>query len=85
MFIFLVLHQHCKSRSGELQNITRLSDTFLNKPRGYEFSRFGKYWNSFLHSCVVCTTIYNKSWVLPCSATMETSLAFELPTVSIDA
>ena len=79
---------YCKSRSGTLQNVLwqyhRRSNTFVIKLSGYEFSRFEKYWSSFLHSCVLCTTIYNKSWVLPCSASVETSMTFELPTVSID-
>jgi len=79
---------YCKSRSGALQNVLwqyhRRSNTFVIKPNGYEFSRFEKYWSSFLHSCVFCTTIHNKSWVLPCSASVETSMTFELPTVSID-
>jgi len=63
MFIFLVFHQHCKSRSGALQKFfrstTRRSNTFVIKPGGYESSRFKKYWSSFLHSCLVCTIIYN--------------------------
>jgi len=88
MFIFLVFHQHCKSRSGALQNVLwqyhRRSKTFVIKPSGYEFSRFEKYWSSFFHPCVFCATIYNKSWVLSCSASVETSMTFELPTVSID-
>ena len=79
---------HCKSRSGALQNVLwqyhRRSNTFVIKPRGYEFSRFEKYWSSFLHSCVFCATVHNKSWVLSCSASVETSMTFELPTVSID-
>ena len=77
-----------KSRSGALQNVLwqyhRRSNTFVIEPSGYEFSRFEKYWSSFLHSCVFCATIYNKSWVLSCSASVETSMTFELPTVSID-
>ena len=60
---------YCKSRSGALQNVLwqyhRRSNTFVIKPSGYEFSRFEKYWSSFVHSCVFCATIYNKSWVLP--------------------
>jgi len=78
----------CKSRSGALQNVLwqyhKRSNTFFIKPSGYEFSRFEKYWSSFLHSCVFCATIYNKSWMLPCSASVETSMTFELPVVSID-
>ena len=147
MFIFLVFHQHCKSRSGSLQNViwqkhkqnsrqevvnrgiyvcvgglyvrgldiqfwqisliycfifqfvwasrTQApprrrdwplgSNTFVIKPSGYWIFEIWEILSSFLHSCVVCTTIYNKNWVLPCSASVETSLAFELPTVSIDA
>jgi len=27
-----------------------------------------------------CFALYNKSWVLPCSASVETSMTFELPT-----
>jgi len=76
---------YCKSRSGALQNVLwqyhRRSNTFVIKPSGYEFSRFEKDWSSFLHSCVFCATIYNKSWVLPCSASVETSMTFQLPTV----
>ena len=79
---------YCKSRSGALQNVLwqyhRRSNTFVIIPSGYEFSRFEKYWSSFLHSCVFCATIYNKSWVLPCSASVETSMTFEVPTVPID-
>ena len=79
---------YCKSRSGALQNVLwqshRRSNTFVIKPSCYEFSRFEKYWSSFLHSCLFCTTIYNKSWVLPCSVSVETSMTFELPTMSID-
>jgi len=60
---------------------TRRSNTFIIKPRGYEFSRFEKYWSSFLHSCAVCTIIYNKSWVLPCSASVDTSLTFKYNSV----
>ena len=79
---------YCKSRSRALQNVLwqshRRSNTFVIKPCGYEFSRFEKNWSSFLCSCVVCTTIYNKSWVLTCSAIVEASLTFELPTVSIE-
>ena len=71
---------YCKSRSGALQIVLwqchRRSNTFVIKPSGYEFSRFDKYWSSFLHSCVFCATIYNKSWVLPCSASVETSIKF---------
>ena len=69
---------YCKLRSGALQNVLRQyhrrSNTFFIKPSGYEFSRFEKYWSSFLHSCVFCTTIYNKSWVLSCSASVEASM-----------
>jgi len=79
---------YCKSRSGALQNVLwqyhGRSNTFVIKPSGYEFLRFEKYWSSFLHSCVFCATIYNKNWVLPCSASVETSMTFELPIVSID-
>ena len=78
---------YCKSRSGASQNVLwqshRRSNTFLIKPSVYEFSRFEKY-SSFLHSCVFCSTIHNKSWALSCSASVETSMTFELPTVSID-
>ena len=79
---------YCKSRSGALQNALwqyhRRSNTFVITPSGYEFSKFEKYWSSFFHSCVFCATIYNKDWVLPCSASVETSMTFELPTVWID-
>ena len=43
---------YCKSRSGALQNVLwqyhKRSNTFSIKPSGYEFSRFEKYWSSFL-------------------------------------
>jgi len=90
MFIFLVFHQHCTVSRDRVHckmffgQYHRRSNTFVIKPSGYEFSRYEKYSSSFLHSCVFCATIYNKNWVLTCSASVETSLAFELPTVLID-
>jgi len=60
MFIFFIFHQywsrdgvHCRIPFG---STTRRRNTFIIKPGDYEFSRFEKYWSSFLHSCVVCTT-----------------------------
>ena len=68
MFIFFVFFTNIVSRDRVQCRMsfgitTRRSNTFVIKPGGYEFSRFKKYWSSFFHSCLVCTTIYNKGRV----------------------
>ena len=64
---FLIFHQHW-SRDGvhcriSFSSTARRSNTSVIKPGDYAFSRCEKYWSSFLHSCVVCTTVCSKSWV----------------------
>ena len=63
MFVFLVFHQIVSRGREHCRMFFSSSTTRRSNTGGFEFSRFEKYWSSFLPSCAVCTTIYNKSWV----------------------
>ena len=67
MFIFLVFHQHCKSRSRALQNVLwqyhKAWKHICYQTKRLWIFEIWEILSSFLHSCVVCTTIYNKSCV----------------------
>ena len=92
IFIFLVFHQHCTVNRDRVDCkmffgcTTGVATHSLSNQAVMNFRDLRNIEAAFFipACCVFCTTIYNKSWVLPCSASVETSTTFELPTVSID-
>ena len=74
---FLVFHQHCTVSREQVHckmffgSTTGVTTHTLSNQAVMNFRDLRNIEAAFLHSCVFCATIYNKSWVLPCSASAE--------------